>query len=106
VNIFIYEENSEAAAVYQIKIVAQDKKTLIMSDELIFKVTIRLRALGLNIVTGTNVADLTYRVGSPTVLLTAPEYTIEPANAQIDSYHEMGPNTPSFVTLLGSSGPA
>ena len=60
----------------------------------------------MNIVTGTNVSDLTYRVGSPAVLLTAPEYTIEPANAQIDSYHELGPNTPSFVTLLGSSGPA
>ena len=37
-----------------------------------FKVTIRLRVTGLNIITGTDVPDLTYRVGSPAVLLTAP----------------------------------
>jgi hypothetical protein len=64
-------------------------------------VTIRLRVTGLNIVTGTNVSDLTYRVGSPAVVLTSPEYTLEPANANLDSLHELGPTTPSFVTLLG-----
>jgi len=64
-----------------------------------FKVTIRLRVTGLNIVAGTDVPDLTYRVGSPAVLLNAPEYTINPSNAQIDPLHELGTNTPSFVTL-------
>jgi len=69
-------------------------------------VTIRLRVTGLNIVTGTNVSDLTYRVGSPAIVLKAPEYTLEPENANLDSLHELGPNTPSFVTLMGNpSGP-
>jgi len=103
---FIYTNNPALVGVYELSIFASDKLTLIPSNESIFKVTIRLRVTGLNIVTGTNVSDLTYRVGSPVVVLTAPEYTLEPANANVDSLHELGPNTPIFVTLLGGpSGP-
>ena len=79
--ISVFEEDSAAVAVYQVKIIAQDMPTLIQSDELIFQVTIRLKVTGLNIVTGTNVSDLTYRIGSPAVLLNAPEYTMEPPTA-------------------------
>jgi len=69
-------------------------------------VTIRLRVTGLNILTGTNISDLTYRVGTPALVLNAPEYTLEPANANVDSLHELGATTPAFVTLLGGlSGP-
>ena len=68
--------------------------------------TIRLRVTGLNIVTGTNISDLSYRVGLLAIVLTAPEYTLEPANANLDSLHELGPTTPAFVKLLGGpSGP-
>ena len=79
--ISVFEEDTAAVAVYQVKIIAQDMPTLIQSDELIFQVTIRLKVTGLNIVTGTNVSDLTYRIGSPAVLLNAPEYTMEPPTA-------------------------
>jgi hypothetical protein len=79
--ISVFEEDTAAVAVYQVKIIAQDMPTLILSDELIFQVTIRLKVTGLNIVTGTNVSDLTYRVGSPEVQLNAPEYTMEPPTA-------------------------
>jgi hypothetical protein len=79
--ISVFEEDTAAVAIYQVKIIAQDMQNLIQSDELIFQVTIRLKVTGLNIVTGTNVSDLTYRVGSPEVLLNAPEYTMEPPTA-------------------------
>ena len=79
--ISVFEEDSAAVFVYQVKIIAQDMPTIIQSDDLIFKVTIRLKVTGLNIVTGTNVSDLTYRIGSPAVLLNAPEYTMEPPTA-------------------------
>ena len=79
--ISVFEEDTAAVAIYQVKIIAQDMQNLIQSDELIFKITIRLKVTGLNIVTGTNVSDLTYRVGSPEVLLNAPEYTMEPPTA-------------------------
>jgi hypothetical protein len=69
-------------------------------------VTIRLRVTGLNIVTGTNISDLNYRVSTPALVLNAPEYTLEPPNANLDSLHELGATTPAFVTLLGGiSGP-
>lgn len=100
---FVQTNNPALVGVYQISIFATDTLTLVPSSESIFKVTIRLRVTGLNIVTGTNVSDLTYRVGSPAVVLTAPEYTLEPANANLDSLHELGPLTPAFVTLLGAT---
>lgn len=61
----------------------------------------RLRANGLNIIAGTEVADLTYRVSSPAVLLNVPEYTIQPANANINCFHALGALTPAFVSLVG-----
>ena len=79
--ISVFEEDTAAAAIYQVKILAQDMQNLILSDELIFKVTIRLKVTGLNIVTGTNLTFLTYRVGSPAVLINAPQYASEPENA-------------------------
>ena len=63
--------------------------------------TIRLRVTGLNLVDGTQVSDLTYLVSSPAVLLKVPEYTMFPSNANIDDWHALGANTPSFVTLVG-----
>lgn len=74
---------------------------MIKSDAITFKVIIRLRATGLNIVTGTEVPDLTYLIGSPAIYLTVPEYFIEPTIADINDIHALGANTPSFVTLDG-----
>jgi len=72
-----------------------------MSDQITFKVTIRLRATGLNIGTGTAIADLTYLVGSAPVLLSVAEYFFWPTNANTDSYHTLAVSTPNFVTLVG-----
>jgi len=90
-----------AAAVYSISVTSIDQKTNIVSDQIFFTVTVRLRATGLNIVSGTEVPDLTYLVGSTAILLAVPEYFVWPSNANTDSYHALAISTPPFITLIG-----
>jgi len=97
----IYETSQLAAAEYTIAVASIDQKTNIISDQITFTVKIRLRATGLNIVSGTAIADLTYLIGSTPVMLPVAEYFFWPANANTDSYHALAVSTPVFVTLVG-----
>lgn len=96
----IYETDVNAAAIYSIAVYAIDQKTGIVSDTITFTVTIRLRATGLNIVSGTEIADVNYLVGSPMVTINVAEYTIFPSNANVDCYHSLGASTPAFINLV------
>jgi hypothetical protein len=98
----IHEADESKAAIYTIAVTASDIKTGEVSDLSTFTVTIRLRAVGLNIVSGTEIADFTYLVGSATLLLDVPEYFYFPDNANTDDYHSLGVTTPIFVTLVGN----
>lgn len=63
--------------------------------------TVRLRATGLVLVAGTEVADVTYLVGSTAILFDVPEYEVLPLNANTFCSHALGASTPTFVTLEG-----
>ena len=99
--ISIHETDVNVAAIYTIAVKATDIKTQIQSDAISFKVTVRLRATGLVLVAGTEVADLTYLVSSAAVYLDVPDYEVLPVNANTLLLHTLGGTTPSFVTLDG-----
>lgn len=90
------------AAIYTIQIKAIDQKTLIESDFISFELIVRLRAMNLVLIAGTNILDLTYLVSDPAVSLSVPEYEVLPVNANTRCFHALGASTPSFVTLIGS----
>jgi len=55
-------------------------------------------------VSGTLIADLTYLVGSPEIVLTRPSYTLTPADADVKFTFALGASTPSFITLVTTAG--
>ena len=58
-------------------------------------------ATSITIVTGTEISDLTYLVGSPQVLLNVPQYTIEPSNAnRLISYSVSSSPPADFIAIV------
>jgi hypothetical protein len=89
--------------VYSYKIVATDSLTGLVNNQDVFAITIAPPNLtnSITIVSGTEISDLNYLVGSPQVLLDVAQYTLDPPNAdRFFSYTVSASPTAAFVSVV------
>ena len=95
-------QDASLVGAYNLKIKASEPISGLINDLDVFVLTVvkPIYTEQLVLVAGTQLIDMNYSIGSPQVILSAPQFDVFPANADKKLIYSLDPSTPAFVTLV------
>jgi hypothetical protein len=98
----IQTQDESKVGAYNFKLKITEPISGLVNDQNAFvcSITIPNRVNSLDLIIATQVADVTYLLGSPELVLNSPSYTFLPINADTNFTFSLGASAPAFIALV------